>query len=326
MEAAISCRGGFVPRTEHARPGWNRHRQGVGRGGWFGAVMGEPDNRVKDMRSRLSWGTVLVAAGIAGGRILAQEGTPPADPAEAGPQAPGRSSAALPSGVDDRSGSLPFEVGERLAYRVSWAETLEAGTAELRVTSRGSKGSGAYRLALDASSTPAMASVYRLQLQCASLFDPHQGISREYRRSFKENDRTVRDRVVFNPAGKTARYVDSSQQVNRLTIQLGAQDPVSAIYLVRTLGLKPGIRVLFPIVEGGETYQADVKVAGSELISTALGSFSAHRVEAVLRRGGSLMRDKKMTFWFTNDTRRIPVLASVSLPFGSLLVELTSAD
>ena len=288
----------------------------------FGA--GDPDNRVKGMSGRLSWGMMVLAAGIAGGSIRAQEGTPPAGPTEAAPPASGRSSAARPSGVDGGSGSLPFEVGERLAYRVSWAEALEAGTAELRVASRGSKGSGAYRLVLDAGSTPAMASVYRLQFQCSSLFDPHRGISREYRRSFKENGRTVRDSVVFSPAGGTATYVDSGEQVNKLPIRLGAQDPLSAIYLVRTLGLKPGLRVLFPIVEGGETYEADVRVAGSELISIALGSFASHRVEAVLRRGGSLMRDKKMTFWFTSDPRRIPVLASVSLPFGSLLVELTS--
>ncbi len=288
----------------------------------FGA--GDPDNRVKGMSGRLSWGMMVLAAGIAGGSIRAQEGTPPAGPTEAAPPASGRSSAALPSAVDGGSGSLPFEVGERLAYRVSWAEALEAGTAELRVTSRGSKGSGAYRLVLDAGSTPAMASVYRLQFQCSSLFDPHRGISREYRRSFQENGRTVRDSVVFSPAGGTATYVDSGEQVNKLPIRLGAQDPLSAIYLVRTLGLKPGLRVLFPIVEGGETYEADVRVAGSELISIALGSFASHRVEAVLRRGGSLMRDKKMTFWFTSDPRRIPVLASVSLPFGSLLVELTS--
>ena len=288
--------------------------------------MGEPENRVKGMSGRLSWGMMVLAAGIAGGSFLAQEGTPPTDPTEAEPQASGRSSTALPYAVEGRSGSLPFEVGERLAYRVSWAETLEAGTAELRVTSRGSKGSGAYRLVLDAGSNPALASVYRLQFQCSSLFEPHRGISREYRRSFRENGRTVRDSVVFNPAGGTARYVDSDKQVNRLTLQLGAQDPVSAIYLLRTLGLKPGLRVLFPIVEGGETYEADVWVAGSELISIALGSFAAHRVEAVLRRGGSLLRDKKMTFWFTSDPRRVPVLASVSLPFGSLLVELTSVS
>ena len=288
--------------------------------------MRDPQDRLKDVGGKLLLGLVLVATGIAVRSVSAQEGTPPAGPAEAEAQASGRSPTSLPFGMDARSGPLPFEVGERLAYRVSWAETLEAGTAELRVTSRDSKDSGAYRLVLDASSTPAVASVYRLQFQCSSLFDPHQGVSREYRKSFKENGRTVRDSVVFNPAVGTARYVDSRKQASRLSIQLGAQDPVSAVYLVRSLGLKPGLRVLFPIVEGGETYEADVRVAGSELISTELGSFAAHRVEAVLRRGGSLLRDRKMTFWFTSDARRIPVLASVSLPFGSLLVELTSAD
>ena len=288
--------------------------------------MGDPDNRVKSMSGRLSWGMMVLAAGIAGGSILAQEGTPPANPAEAASQASGRSSTTLPSGVEGRFGSLPFEVGERLAYRVSWAQTLEAGTAELRVTSSGSKGSGAYRLVLDARSASAAASEYRLQFQCSSLFDPHRGVSREYRRSFRENGRTVRDRVVVNPAGKTGRYIDSRKQASQLAIQLGTQDPVSAVYLVRSLGLKPGLRVIFPIVEGGEIYEADVKVTGSEMISTALGSFPTHRVEAALRRGGSLLRDRKMTFWFTSDARRIPVLALVSLPIGSMLVELISAS
>lgn len=291
-----------------------------------GFAMGDPDNRMTGMGGKLLLGMVLVAAAIAGRSVSAQEGTPPAGPDQAAPRAAGRSIGALESGADGRSDPLPFEVGERLAYRVSWADTLEAGTAELRVASRDSKRSGAYRLVLDARSTPAVASVYRLQFQCSSLFDPHGGVSREYRKSFKENGRTVRDSVVFNPAGKTARYVDSREQASRLAIQLGAQDPVSAVYLVRSLRLKPGLRVLFPIVEGGETYEADVKVTGNELISTALGSFAAHRVEAVLRRGGSLLRDRKMTFWFSSDPRRIPVLASVSFPFGSLLVELTSTS
>ena len=288
--------------------------------------MGGPDNRMTDMSGKLLLGLVLLAAGIAGVSVLAQEGTPPADPIEAPPQVSGRSSTTLPSGVDGRSDSLPFEVGERLAYRISWAQTLEAGTAELRVTSRDSKRSGAYRLVLDARSASAVATEYRLQFQCSSLFDPHRGVSREYRRSFRENGRTVRDSVVFNPAGKTGRYIDSRKQASRLTTQLGTQDPVSAVYLVRSLGLKPGLRVIFPIVEGGEIYEADVKVTGSEVISTALGNFAAHRVEAALRRGRSLLRDRKMTFWFTSDARRIPVLASVSLPIGSMLVELISAS
>ena len=289
--------------------------------------MGDSNNRLMGLHGKLVLGMLLLlAAGIAGRSVSAPEGTSPDGPSEGASQAANGPIPALPSGAEARSDPLPFEVGEHLTYRVSWAETLEAGRAELRVTSRDSKGSGAYRLVLDASSTSAMASVYRLQFQCSSLFDADQGVSREYRESFKENGRTVRESLVFNHGGGTASYVNSRKESSQLTIELGTQDPVSAIYLVRSLGLKPGLRLLFPIVEGGEAYQADVTVAGSELISTALGSFPSYRVEAVLRRGGSLLNDRKMTFWFTRDRRQIPVLASVALPFGSLLVELTSGS
>ena len=65
-------------------------------------------------------------------------------------------------------------------------------------------------------------------------------------------------------------------------------------------------------------------VTGSDLISTTLGSFNTHRVEASLRRDGVSLTGKRMTIWFTSDTRKVPVLASVSLPVGSALIELTS--
>jgi hypothetical protein len=45
-----------------------------------------------------------------------------------------------------------------------------------------------------------------------------------------------------------------------------------------------------------------------------------------LRREGVSVYDKKVTVWFTNDSRKIPVLASVSLPFGAALIELTSVS
>jgi hypothetical protein len=78
------------------------------------------------------------------------------------------------------------------------------------------------------------------------------------------------------------------------------------------------------VLDGGKTFQLDVRVTASDLISTALGSFNTHRVEASLRRDGVSLTDKRITIWFTSDNRKVPVLASVSLPVGSALIELTS--
>ena len=99
---------------------------------------------------------------------------------------------------------------------------------------------------------------------------------------------------------------------------------MSALYFVRTLKLKPGLRIIIPVIEREQIYQVYIKVFGEELISNGLGGFSTNRVEAVLKLGQTFLDDKKMTFWFTRDHRRIPILASVSLPFGSVLLELIS--
>ena len=224
--------------------------------------------------------------------------------------------------VSDQFSSVPFKVGERLAYRVSWLETFEAGTAELTVTSRDPKKSGAYRLRLDARTTEAIESSYRLNFRISSIFDLRLGASLEYRKFFEEKKRIVRESIIFNPLGHLAMFVNSKKESQTLPIEIGTQDPVSAMYFVRTLGLKPGLRFFFPIVEGGKTYQIDVTVVGTELISTGLGSFSAQRVKAVFRNSAGFLADSKITFWFTNDHRRVPVLAVVSLPLGSLLLEL----
>ena len=208
--------------------------------------MGDSNNRLMGLHGKLVLGMLLLAAGIAGRSVSAPEETSPDGPAEGASQAANGPIPALRSGAEARSDPLPFEVGEHLTYRVSWAETLEAGRAELRVTSRDSKGSGAYRLVLEASSTSAMASVYRLQFQCSSLFDADQGVSREYRESFKENGRTVRESLVFNHGGGTASYVNSRKESSQLTIELGTQDPVSGHLPSAKPGPEAGIAAAFP--------------------------------------------------------------------------------
>ena len=264
---------------------------------------------------------VGLLVGIATALMSGQEESQEADLTGGSDEIPDRPIGMVKSAADQFS-SVPFKVGERLAYRVSWLETLEAGTAELTVTSRDPKNSGAYRLRVDARTTQAVESSYSLNFRISSIFDLRLGASLEYRKSFEEKKRVVRESIVFNPLGRLAIFVNSKKESQVLPIEIGTQDPVSAMYFVRSFGLKPGLRFFFPIVEGGKTYQIDVTVVGTELISTGLGSFSTQRVKAVFRNSAGLLADSKMTFWFTNDHRRIPVLAVVSLPLGSLLLEL----
>src|SRR5437867_1574857 len=50
--------------------------------------------------------------------------------------------------------NLGFQVGERLTYRISWSNFMQAGTAELTVSPGSSTTANSYRLQLKAISTP----------------------------------------------------------------------------------------------------------------------------------------------------------------------------
>ena len=216
----------------------------------------------------------------------------------------------------------PFKLGEKLVYRISYLETIEAGTAHLDVTSGGSKHSKLFRLRLKAKSSLAINSIYQLNFEYLSIFDLKLGSSREYRKYLRETKKIVRESMTFNPQQGIATLANKKKELKRIPVELGIQDPVSALYFLRTLQLKPGLRIIIPVIEGESIYQVHIKVLGNELISNSIGGFLVHKVEAVIKLGQNFLNNKKITFWFTRDQRKIPVLASVSLAFGSVLVEL----
>lgn len=217
----------------------------------------------------------------------------------------------------------PFQTGERLIYRISWSNFVEAGTAELTVGPGSETLANSFRLQLKANSTPAISSLYSFKGEFVSLFDAGLAAPIRFEKNFIERKRQVKETLTFDQFNRSATLGVNGQS-SRVSIEMGTQDPLSALYAVRGLVVRPGLQVSLPVLDGGRSFQLDIKVTGSDLISTTLGSFNTHRVEASLRRDGVSLTGKGMTIWFTSDNRKVPVLASVSLPVGSALIELTS--
>ncbi len=217
----------------------------------------------------------------------------------------------------------PFQTGETLRYRISWSNFVEAGTAELSVGPGNQMIANSYRLQLKANSTPAISSLYVFKDEFISLFDGSIAAPIRFEKNFTEKKRQVKETIAFDQLNRSAT-LDLHGQSYRILIEAGTQDPLSALYAIRGLVMRPGVQVSLPVLDGARTFQLDIRVTGSDLISTSLGSFNTHRVEAGLRRDGVSLSDKRMTIWFTSDNRKVPVLASVSLPVGSALIELIS--
>jgi hypothetical protein len=217
----------------------------------------------------------------------------------------------------------PIQAGEKLSYRISWSNVLEAGIAELSVTPS-SKVPHALKFELKASTSAALAPTYPFTDEFVSHFDTVLSAPALYEKSFTEKKRVVREQVNFNQLLRLATFTNSKNQSKRVPIEVGTQDPVSALYVLRSLGLTPGVQLAFPVLDGGTLYFLDASVAGTELMTTKLGSFKSSRVEVSIRRDGRVLEDKKITVWLTTDSRRLPVLASVALPVGAAVIELIS--
>lgn len=228
----------------------------------------------------------------------------------------------LSTAGEPRVDGLPFHTGEKLTYRISWSNILDAGTAELSV-GPSAKVANALKLELKASTAPAIAATYPFTDEFASHFDPVLGAPSLFEKNFTEKKRVVREKVVFNQVHRQATFTNSKNQSKKVAIELGTQDPVSALYVLRRLGLNPGVQIAFQVLDGGRLYSVEAKVAGTELMTTRLGNFNASRVEVSLRKDGAEVSDKRITIWFTTDSRRVPILASVALPVGAAVIELT---
>ena len=183
---------------------------------------------------------------------------------------------------------------------------------------------GALKLELKAKAAPGVAGTYLFSDDFVSHFDAAFGAPSLFEKNFTEKKRVVKERLELNQLHRFATFTNSKNQSKRIPIELGTQDPVSALYVLRTLGLRSGVQVALPVLDGGRLYYLDARVTGSELITTKLGSFGTSRVEISIRRDAVLLSDKKITVWFTTDARRIPVLASVALPIGAAVIELTA--
>ena len=92
------------------------------------------------------------------------------------------------------SSSLPFQVGEKLNYRISWSSIVEAGTAELSATAEDGK-PNSLRLQAKALTAAAVAASYPFQDDFISHFDTLTRSPWLYEKNFTERKRVVRDRV-----------------------------------------------------------------------------------------------------------------------------------
>lgn len=180
----------------------------------------------------------------------------------------------------------PEWAGEELEYQIRW-NGLPAGRAVLRVKQRDrfpdAQGPETWLVRLDIRSNRAVTSVYPVRNKAQSRIDVKGGFSRLFANEVSEGEYQAKERARFDYTLEKLEalyeypqwfeHPASEKEEARfpwkaLTIPLNGKvlDPLSAVYYLRALDLKPGQTVVLPICADRRVWNTPVKVEGRETV------------------------------------------------------------
>lgn len=223
----------------------------------------------------------------------------------------------------------PFEGGEKAVYRASWNGMLSVATAEISTTPAIVDGRQVYKVRVEAKTSRALDWIWKMRDTILSTFDAKALSPSRFSFHQRENSRVI---------DTEARYVESSKRwmVNRQQAgkrprvwEFNSQntfDPLTAVYLARSLEFKPGDRLYFNVFGGRNQYLLEINVDRKERVTLSSGkSIDAFRIIPRLQnitKDGYAERMNEAVIWISADERRIPVKLSSKIKFGNVQLEL----
>lgn len=221
--------------------------------------------------------------------------------------------------------TVPFRAGESLTFDVSWSQYLTAGTATVVVREkRPSFDSTAYYIVAEGRPSALLSALYTLYYKADTLLDVFTLLPQRASVYSKEGSRQRMKALRFDQVARRGEYeVTTSTTVKTtLTLPRQAQDPLSAIYVLRSRPLKMGATFSMPVVDNGKVYRMDAKVVAQEIVAAPVGRLSAWKIVPAIFEASGAPTDQKLGLWISDDARRLPVKLEADLPVGNFVIVL----
>ncbi|MFQ5682811.1 MAG: DUF3108 domain-containing protein [Candidatus Binatia bacterium] len=225
-------------------------------------------------------------------------------------------------------GFYPFEKGEHTLYWASW-NGIPVASAEIRAGPLVIKGEQFYKVKIKLKTWKYLDFIWKMRDSIESIFRtetirPHRFIFRQ-----RENRRKINTIARYDVSrDKWVVQRKKGSKIRRFEfISSDTLDPVSAVYLARTLNLKVAGTIKMKVFGGKSRYLVTLKVMGRERIKTKRGIFDTYKVVVPrivnLSKSGYARRMRKTTVWVSADKKRL-LLRMISKVFiGSVRVEMT---
>jgi hypothetical protein len=224
-----------------------------------------------------------------------------------------------------REQAVPFAAGETLTFDVSWSSTLTAGTATLRVAEKKpSFNSVAYYIVAEGRPSALLSKLYTLYYKVDTLLDAYTLLPQRASVYSEEGKRHRMKTTLYDHRKKAAEYTVETRTTVKKTLAISgvAQDPLGALFVLRSIPLKPGEKITMPICDNGQNYKVLIEAGGVETIRTGLGPLPAQKL--TMTPQGADVGARALTLWLSTDAAHVPVKMSAQLGVGAFVLTLAS--
>lgn len=221
-----------------------------------------------------------------------------------------------------------FAPGEKLTYNISWSTVIDAGISVMEVKS-GSiiNGRQTYDLVSTTHSVGIIDVVYPVEDRIISIADARELYSISFDLQEHHGKKTRSRYMAFDQPKGLVRDTVNQDPPEQFGIPPHVKDAFSSLYYVRTLpDLTVGKSIMVDVHDSGKNWAVEVRVLNKEKITTPAGVFNTIKVRTYPKYEGVFMNKGEIYIWFTDDTRRIPVLMKSVIAIGSIVATLTKME
>jgi hypothetical protein len=227
--------------------------------------------------------------------------------------------------IQPASEAYRFPNNQTLHYEAEW-RLWKAGIGTLKIE----PGGDFEHVTGTAEAAGAVAVLYRVQDRIESYFDRKTLCSERILKHSEEGLHRRETTLRFDAAtGKSVldeRNLRNGETKHQETDSPACvTDVLSGIYYLGAQHLEPGAALLFPVNDGGKSFDVTAFVEGREEIKTDAGVFRTVRV-AVYSDAGALKGRGKIWIWYTDDASHLPVQMRSRLFWGTLTLRLTRLE
>ncbi len=223
----------------------------------------------------------------------------------------------------------PFEAGEKAVYRASWNGMVSVATAEVQTMPTVVEGRKAYQVRVEARTSRLLDWIWRMRGTITSTFDAVALTPSHYLFRQRENSRVIDTEAILN--NRTDRWAVNRQQKGRKprVFEFDSEntfDPISAVFLARSIDFDVGDRLYFKVFGGRHRYLLELTVDGKEAVELDSGKkVNAFRIVPRIQnltKTGYAGRINQATIWISDDERRLPIKLSSKIFVGTVHMEL----